>query len=711
MNRLIQRAAARRRIELSVLAGLSMAAASPAWADIAGFTQAGVGPNDFTLNANAQALAQGVPNISGGVLNLTTNNQSEASSAFFNTPQAINNWTATYTYTKGVGTANPADGFAFVLQNDPRGVSALGDGGGALGYSGGGAIVNSSAALYDIYNGGAANQTRLGNAQQGTAFTWQSSTAPVDLRSGVPVQVNIAYNSGVVTQTLTQGANSFTSSFFRNLPAVVNGSTAIVGFTGGTGGESAAQSLSNFTFTVGNAPPPSVPPAAQVLTGVPQGGAGFFGIREVQGAPSCCGNLTEAQNAIQGSHTNRVEYTAPVLNLYDSDTRGTFQGDAHYKLDPDQISEGTNTIDNVAVIATGRIRIPTTGVYTFGTNSDDGFRLTIGGQRFETVAGQGGTQINANGALEFPNGRGAGTPSFGHIHLTAGDYDIQMLNWEGGGGASVELYAAQGFHTGINAAFNLIGAPASSAPRRAGTIGASGFTVTNFNGIADLNAAIQKAADYIDNPAGNTPSGQATNVPTIFYSDPQNRGANKSGQSDFGNDRAFPNDTAADDNQFGTLAQGTLTITTGGRYTFDVLADDSIRLRLTNLATGQDVDLAGFAGGSGPGGQNTDGDPANDAFRTSGCCSDAFAYYDLTPGQYALELIHQEGGGGASLALFGAFGQFDSFDPSLFQLVGQNIDTTVNRPAGLQLVDVPEPTTLGVVALAGLTLAARRRRR
>jgi hypothetical protein len=697
----------RRRIGLAVVAGLAFAASAPAWADIAGFTQAGAGPTDFTLNANAQALAQSVPNITGGILNLTSNNQSEATSAFFNTPQAFNNWTANYTYTKGAGTANPADGFAFVLQNDPRGLTALGGAGGALGYDGGPeSIVNSSAVIYDLYNGGAANPTRVGHAQQGTAFTYQNST-PIDLRSGVPVNVSLSYNSGVITQTLTQGANTFTNTFARNLPAILGGSTAIVGFTGGTGGESAAQSLSNFTFTVGNAPPPSTP-AAQVLTGVPQGGAGFFGIREVQGAPGCCGDLNQAQTAILGSHPNRAEYTAPVLNIYDSDTRGTFQGDSHYKLDPDQVSEGTNTVDNIAVIATGRIRIPTTGVYTFGTNSDDGFRLTIGGQRFETVAGQGGTQINNNGALEFPNGRGAGEASLGHIHLTAGDYDIQMLNWEGGGGASVELYAAQGFHTSINTAFNLIGAPASAAPRRAG-IAANGFQVVNFNNVGNLADAVTAMAQF--RAGTRTPDAVANDVPTIFYSDPQNRGANKIGQSDFGNDRPFPNDTAGDDNTFATGAVGQLTITTGGRYTFDVLADDSIRLRLTNIATGQDVDLAGFAGGSGPGGVNTDGDAANDALQTSGCCSDAFAYYDLAPGNYSLELIHQEGGGGASLALFGAFGQFDSFDPTLFQLIGQNIDTTVNRPAGLELVGVPEPTTAGVLAIAALGLTGRRRRR
>jgi hypothetical protein len=35
-------------------------------------------------------------------------------------------------------------------------------------------------------------------------------------------------------------------------------------------------------------------------------------------------------------------------------------------------------------------------------------------------------------------------PSLGTIFLPAGDYDIQMLNWEGGGGANVELYASPG---------------------------------------------------------------------------------------------------------------------------------------------------------------------------------------------------------------------------------------------------------------------------
>jgi hypothetical protein len=420
-------------------------------ADNAGFTQGGAGPTDFTLNANQNAINAVRPAITAGELLLTSNAGNQAVSAFFNTAQLIGNFTASFTYTMGVASSPPADGFAFVVQN--TGLNALGDSGGALGYLG---IQNSAAAAFDLYNGGNATITRFGasgSGQQG--FTYQDSS-PVSLRTA-PVDVSIAFRDGVFTETLTQGANNITRTFNVNIADRV-GSSGFVGFSAGTGGATADQKISNFTFTTGNAP--AVTPVAQILAGFPEGGPGFFGIREVQSTTGL-NNIADAEAAIQNAALTKIDYTAPVLNLFDSDNRGRFTGDSLYKSDSDQVNEGNDTVNNVAVIATGRIRIPTSGVYTFGTNSDDGFRLTIAGQRFEQVFGQGGTVATASGALEFPNGRGAGESSLGTIFLVAGDYDIQMLNWEGGGGASVELYASPGAKTTFDPlTFNLVGGAA-----------------------------------------------------------------------------------------------------------------------------------------------------------------------------------------------------------------------------------------------------------
>jgi hypothetical protein len=49
-------------------------------------------------------------------------------------------------------------------------------------------------------------------------------------------------------------------------------------------------------------------------------------------------------------------------------------------------------------------------MYTFGSNSDDGFRLTIEGQRFEGAFGQGATVVNTGGGVNS-NGSSSSLPA------------------------------------------------------------------------------------------------------------------------------------------------------------------------------------------------------------------------------------------------------------------------------------------------------------
>jgi hypothetical protein len=48
---------------------------------------------------------------------------------------------------------------------------------------------------------------------------------------------------------LTVPANTFTTSFPINIPATVGGNTAFVGFTGGTGGQTATQEILNWKYS------------------------------------------------------------------------------------------------------------------------------------------------------------------------------------------------------------------------------------------------------------------------------------------------------------------------------------------------------------------------------------------------------------------------------------------------------------------------------
>lgn len=644
-----------------------------------------------------------MPSIVNNELLLTTAANGEATSAFFNTAQAVNNFTASFTYNFISGTTPPADGFAFVLQNNN--LNALGGGGGALGYLGGTLGDTKSAALaFDLWNdNNQAGVTRSGISASGTPFFYYTDTTPVALRLTVPVNITISFNDGVFTETLTQGVNTITKSFNINVLDRV-GPAGFVGFSGGTGGANAEQKITNFSYTVGNAP--GVAPRATALTGVPEGGFGTFGIREVLGAANCCGDLNQAQAAIlANTGTSQIDYTAPVLNLYDSDVRGSFRGDSRYMTDPDQVNDGTDTVNNIAVLATGTIRIPTTGVYTFGTNSDDGFRVIIEGQRFETAAGQGGTSINANGALEFTGGRGAGTPSIGSIFLNAGDYKIQMLNWEGGGGASVELYASPGAKNAFDfGTFSLIGG--AGIPARSGknhVTQVAEWSLKEYSNVANVDEVLTNGRT-----GSGTQRGSTTLVSTIHFNDPE--GANNGSHG--ADAAAFPNDTpGVGDDNYGAFATTTLTIAPAdvGRYTFMVFTDDQSRFRIIDSLSGIAVQLVGNIIGD-P--FDSDGNGTLDQFGTNGCCFDQFGHYDLAAGTYNIEAAFREGGGGSGFFIYGTQGERDTFDPNAFQLLGANVDgSTWSTDAAAALQLVPEPGAASMLGLAAVGLIARRRRR
>jgi hypothetical protein len=199
-------------------------------ADLNGFS-------NFTLNGGATT--------DGTTLTLTDGAGSEARSAFNNAIQNVTSFTTTFTYTDVGG--GGADGFAFVLQNDPRGVSALGDAGGAIGYAGSDTtrIVNSAADAFNIFGGSGSGYRTNGNKETG-------STGSVDISNGNPIQVTLRYGNGpTLTETLRDtvtGATSF-KAYSANIPAAVGSSTALVGFTGGTGGVASTQTVSNFSFS------------------------------------------------------------------------------------------------------------------------------------------------------------------------------------------------------------------------------------------------------------------------------------------------------------------------------------------------------------------------------------------------------------------------------------------------------------------------------
>jgi hypothetical protein len=205
--------------------------------------------NQIGIYDGAVWTTNGGASIASDVLTLTDGGDSEARSAFFNSPLSNAAFTASFTY-QDVSVGG-ADGVTFILQNASAGVHALGGGGGFLGYSG---ITNSVALEFNIYQSSGIT-VKTGGATGGYA-----STSPVDLRSGDPIAVTMHYESGtmVVTLTDTSTLQSYTNSFNVNIASIVGSNTAYVGFAGGDGAAVSVQTISGFTFAPAPVGPPQI---------------------------------------------------------------------------------------------------------------------------------------------------------------------------------------------------------------------------------------------------------------------------------------------------------------------------------------------------------------------------------------------------------------------------------------------------------------------
>ena len=226
-----------------------------------------------TVNSNGVYT----PQISndGQTLELTNSNLSEAASWFNNAKVSIDSFTALFDYQATPAGGGLADGFAFILQDDPRGTSALGAAGSALGYSSDPVnnpnipgISPSAAVEFNLYS----------SHTQGTNFVTDDTagnynpTGTVDFwDTGDTIQVGLTYDGSVLTETLTDLVNGHTySTSYDNvdLAQVLGADTAYVGFSAATGGGDSTQTVSDFNFVAGSPPPAPVltVPGAQTIT-------------------------------------------------------------------------------------------------------------------------------------------------------------------------------------------------------------------------------------------------------------------------------------------------------------------------------------------------------------------------------------------------------------------------------------------------------------
>jgi hypothetical protein len=197
------------------------------------------------FTASALSLNYGA-SVTGGMLQLTDGGADEERSAWFATKVPVQSFITNFTFQLLNASA---DGMTFTIQGDN--IWALGDPGGGLSYQG---IANSVAVKFDLYNNAGEGNDSTGLYTGGAAPTVPSvdlSSTGINLHSGDIMDAQLVYDGTNLTMTLTDTVTNgtVTEVFPVNIPSIVGGSTAYVGFTGSTGSLTATQNVLSWTYS------------------------------------------------------------------------------------------------------------------------------------------------------------------------------------------------------------------------------------------------------------------------------------------------------------------------------------------------------------------------------------------------------------------------------------------------------------------------------
>lgn len=249
------------------------------------------------------AQAQGPIQFNGSTglddvrLQLTDGGQNEAGSAFYTQKVNVQSFTTDFIFQL----SNPVgDGITFTIQN--MGLSALGAYGGGLGYQ---FITKSLAIKFDIDNyiaGAGPNSTGLYlNGVEPALPSINLTGTGINLLGGDDFDAHITYDGTNLTLTLTDLVSlaSWSNSWAVNIPSVVGGNTAWVGFTGSTGMATASQKLTYWTYLAGTPALPNYP------TGFDSTGLAL------NGNPTFAGTTLRLANG-GNNQTTSVYYATPV---------------------------------------------------------------------------------------------------------------------------------------------------------------------------------------------------------------------------------------------------------------------------------------------------------------------------------------------------------------------------------------------------------------
>jgi hypothetical protein len=178
---------------------------------------------------------------------LTDGQPAEARSAWYTTLVSATEFTTTFTFAISAGNTT-ADGFTFDLQR--VGPTALGYDGHDLGYAG---IKDSVGVAFDVYNF-SAEGSQFGFVSKGKVPAPDTMMGNVNLHSGDEFTCTLTYDGTTLTavvKDVEHPADVFTASEKINIPSIIGGDQAYVGFTGATGVAWSTQEILNWTYGYG----------------------------------------------------------------------------------------------------------------------------------------------------------------------------------------------------------------------------------------------------------------------------------------------------------------------------------------------------------------------------------------------------------------------------------------------------------------------------
>jgi hypothetical protein len=234
-----------------LFAPLLLLAVVPGGAQVIDHSNPSAGNADLVANQNYQWG----PIFLGGVCRLTDKGSSETGTVYYHERVNVSRFQTSFVFQiigggpgdASDGSGNLADGITFVIQN--QGLDALGEPGGSLGYGG---ITKSVAVKFDPVPNGWGNVSDPSYSSTGIYVNGETPAGGhdllrdgVNLRSGHPFRVDMEYDGAVLAVRITDQVTGAASvqRYRVDIPSIVGGRKAFVGFTAATGLGTASQDL------------------------------------------------------------------------------------------------------------------------------------------------------------------------------------------------------------------------------------------------------------------------------------------------------------------------------------------------------------------------------------------------------------------------------------------------------------------------------------